>query len=111
MTDPTTSLHVPPITAGEPAPCHPGSRLSGSPAVVWCGRCGRSYHTHPGEVLPAEQAVARAAAARAHELELERARHVPEHHRAGEYPPVSEAEAAAHRRALARALTEGVRPR
>lgn len=56
-----------------------GRALTGGPAVFWCAR---GHTIHGGALEAAEERVARAAAVRAHELELERARHVPEH-RAG----------------------------
>lgn len=85
------SVHVPAIAPGEPAPCHPHRALSGGPARCWCRGCGATYQARPaeivtteprspaGDVLAREARVARAAAARAHELELERATHVPEY--------------------------------
>lgn len=53
------------------------SYLTGGPAVFWCRRSG--HVLHGGELDEAEERVARAAAVRAHELELERARHTPEY--------------------------------
>lgn len=85
------SVHVPAIAPGEPAPCHPDRLLSGTAARCWCRHCGATYQVRPAELLPTEpqstaaevlsreRQVARAAVARAHELELERATHTPEH--------------------------------
>lgn len=92
----STSVHIPPIGPGEPAPCHPGRLLSGTEARCWCRQCGTEYQNRPGEVVigglvgegktsaadliaAEEELVARRERIRARELELERATHVPEY--------------------------------
>lgn len=65
----------------EPGRFHPcpdcGRGLTGGPTVFWCA----AGHTFHGASLDMDYPtrVARQAAARAHELELERATHVPEY--------------------------------
>lgn len=100
-----TSLGTPGIAAGQPAPCHPQARLAGTASVVWCAHCGATFHVQPAEVLVVqaeEDLVARRAAARAHELELERAAPTPQDR---PYGPVSDREAAAHRKTLAKVVS------
>lgn len=64
-----------PLARHRPCPTC-GRALHGGPAVFWC----RVGHTmHGGQLEEAEERVARQAALRAHELELERARHTPEY--------------------------------
>lgn len=96
-----TSLRASAIAAGQSASCHPDSRFCGTASVVWCSHCGATFHVDSAEALviqAEEDLVARRAAARAHELELERASHTSQEH---PYRAVSEREAAAHRRTLA----------
>lgn len=49
-----SSVHVPAIAAGEPAPCHPGRALAGGPARCWCRGCGASYQARPAEIVPGD---------------------------------------------------------
>lgn len=90
-----SSVHVPAIGPGEPAPCHPGRSLSGTAARCWCRQCGATYQNRAGEIVigaaetgmtsaaalvaAEEDLVARREQVRARELELERATHVPEY--------------------------------
>lgn len=100
-----TSVRTPAIAAGQPSPCHPGSRLSGTASALQCDHCGALFDaraTEPFVVQAEEDLVTRRAAARAHDLELERAQHTPETSR---FAPVSAREAAAHRKALAEVMS------
>lgn len=100
-----TSVRTSARAAGESPAGHPDPRLAGTAAAARCSHCGSTFHGQAADVLVVESEedlVARRAAARAHELELERAQHTPE---ASRLAPVSAREASAHRRTLAEVMS------
>lgn len=100
-----TSLRTSARATGEHSAGHPGPRLAGTASAARCSHCGGAFHSKPADALAVqfeEDLVARRAAARAHELELERAQHTPE---TGRLAAVSAREASAHRRTLAEVMS------
>lgn len=99
------SLHTSARATGEDSAGHPVPPLAGTASAARCSHCGSAFHGQAADVFVVqseEDLVARRAAARAHELELERAQHTPEPSRLA---PVSAHEASAHRRTLAEVMS------